>query len=50
MELHARNVAVTAGARPDEIEAVVARLVAEHAIRFDRAKEIVAELRRADAQ
>jgi hydroxymethylglutaryl-CoA reductase len=47
MSLHARNIAATAGARPDEVERVVARLVAEHAIRIDRAKEIVEELRRA---
>ena len=46
MELHARNIAATAGARPDEVDAVVARLVAEHAIRIDRAKEIVEEIRR----
>ncbi|MCI4361282.1 MAG: 3-hydroxy-3-methylglutaryl-CoA reductase, partial [Thermoplasmata archaeon] len=47
MGLHARNIAATAGARPDEIDAVVSRLVAEHAIRIDRAKEILDELRRA---
>jgi hydroxymethylglutaryl-CoA reductase len=45
MELHARNLAVTAGARPDEVDRVVARLVEERAIRFDRAKAIVEELR-----
>ena len=45
MELHARNLATSAGARPDEVDRVVARLVAEHAIRFDRAKAILEELR-----
>ncbi len=45
MELHARNIAATAGAHPDEIDRVVARLVAEHRIRIDRAKEILEELR-----
>ncbi|MCI4372631.1 MAG: hydroxymethylglutaryl-CoA reductase, degradative [Thermoplasmata archaeon] len=45
MELHARNLAVSAGARPDEVERVVARLIADRAIRFDRAKAIVEELR-----
>ncbi|MGI0132903.1 MAG: hydroxymethylglutaryl-CoA reductase, degradative [Thermoplasmata archaeon] len=45
MELHARNIAATAGARPDEVDAIVARLIAEHAIRIDRAKEIVEEIR-----
>ena len=45
MELHARNLAASAGARPEEIEPVVARLISEHAIRFDRAKAILDELR-----
>ncbi|MFZ0829550.1 MAG: hydroxymethylglutaryl-CoA reductase, degradative [Thermoplasmata archaeon] len=45
MELHARNIAATAGARPDEVDRVVARLVSEHRIRIDRAKEILEELR-----
>ncbi|MCI4364465.1 MAG: hydroxymethylglutaryl-CoA reductase, degradative [Thermoplasmata archaeon] len=47
MELHARNLAASAGARPDEVDRVVARLVSEHAIRFDRAKAILDELRAA---
>ena len=46
MELHARNMAVSAGARPDEVDRVVERLVHDHQVRFDRAKEIVEELRR----
>ncbi len=46
MELHARNLAASAGARPDEVDRVVERLVADHQIRFDRAKEILEELRR----
>jgi hydroxymethylglutaryl-CoA reductase len=45
MELHARNLAASAGALPEEIEPVVLRLIAEHAIRFDRAKAILEELR-----
>jgi hydroxymethylglutaryl-CoA reductase len=45
MELHARNIAATAGARPDEVDRVVARLVSERRIRIDRAKEIIDELR-----
>jgi hydroxymethylglutaryl-CoA reductase len=45
MELHARNIAATAGARSDEVDRVVARLVSEHRIRIDRAKEIIEELR-----
>lgn len=45
MGLHARNIAATAGARPEEVDRVVERLVAEHAIRIDRAKEILEEIR-----
>jgi hydroxymethylglutaryl-CoA reductase len=47
MELHARNLAVTAGARPDEVDRVVAQLVAERAVRFDRAKAVLEEIRKA---
>ena len=45
MELHARNLAVSAGARPDEVDRVVERLVKDHQVRFDRAKAIIEELR-----
>ncbi len=44
MQLHARNYAVTAGAKPDEIDAVVERMIRERTIRLDRAQAIVAEL------
>ena len=46
MELHARNIAVSAGARSDEVDRVAERLVRDHQIRLDRAKEILDELRR----
>jgi hydroxymethylglutaryl-CoA reductase len=46
MELHARNLAASAGARPDEVDRVVERLLRDHQVRFDRAKEILEELRR----
>ena len=46
MELHARNYAASAGARPEEVDRVVERLVREGPIRLDRAKEILEELRR----
>jgi hydroxymethylglutaryl-CoA reductase len=46
MELHARNLAVSAGAMPEEVDRVVERLIQEHAIRFDRAKAVLDELRR----
>ncbi len=45
MELHARNLAVSAGAKPDEVDRVVERLVEDHQVRFDRAKQIIEELR-----
>ncbi|MCI4323245.1 MAG: hydroxymethylglutaryl-CoA reductase, degradative [Thermoplasmata archaeon] len=48
MELHARNVAATAGARPEEVDAIVAQMIEEHMIRIDRAKEIL-QLRRGGA-
>jgi len=45
MRLHARQVAIAAGAREDEVAALAARLVAEHAIRVDRAEQILSEMR-----
>jgi hydroxymethylglutaryl-CoA reductase len=45
MGLHARTVAVTAGAAPAEIAAVVARLIADGAVRADHAAAVLAELR-----
>jgi len=47
MELHARNYAASAGARPEEVDKVVAQMVREKKIRLDRAKELVDELHRA---
>ncbi len=44
MKLHSRNVAVSAGATGEMIDLVAARMIAERKIRFDRAKELVAEL------
>lgn len=44
MTLHARQVAMAAGARGDQVPIVAARLVQEGAIRPDRAAEILAEL------
>lgn len=45
MSLHARNVAVAAGAKGDEIEAVVERLKTGGHVRLDRAEAILAEIR-----
>jgi hydroxymethylglutaryl-CoA reductase len=50
MGLHARNIAAMAGARPDETDRIAERLVAERAIRIDRAREILEETRRASAR
>ena len=44
MKLHAHNVASSAGATGELIDIVAAKLVEEKKIRFDRAKELVAEL------
>jgi len=43
MGLHARQVAIAAGAQGDTIERLAARLEAEQAVRVDRAAEILAE-------
>ncbi|OPX80312.1 MAG: 3-hydroxy-3-methylglutaryl-coenzyme A reductase [Methanosaeta sp. PtaB.Bin087] len=45
MSLHARNVAVQAGAKGDEIEAVAAKMAAEKRINVDRARELLSEMR-----
>ncbi|HEY1130998.1 MAG TPA: hydroxymethylglutaryl-CoA reductase, degradative [Roseateles sp.] len=45
MALHARNIALVAGAVGDEIDAVARRLAAEHDVRTDRAVAILEELR-----
>jgi hydroxymethylglutaryl-CoA reductase len=44
MKLHARNVAVSAGATDELIDKVAQRMIDEKKIRFDRAKELVLEL------
>jgi hydroxymethylglutaryl-CoA reductase len=44
MTLHARQIAIAAGASGDQVHSVAARLVAERQIRLDRAQEIIAEM------
>lgn len=44
MQLHARNIAVMAGAPPDIVERVAKQLADEKKVRLDRAKEIVEEI------
>jgi len=45
MSLHARNVAISAGATEDLIDLIVERMVEERKVRLDRAKELVEEYR-----
>ena len=45
MSLHARNIAVAAGAAPDEIDALVDALKNDGAIRLDRAQHLLAAIR-----
>lgn len=44
MSLHAKNVAVQAGAKCDMIEIIAARMAAERRISVDRATELIAEM------
>ena len=44
MKLHSRNVAISAGATGELVDLVARRMIEERKIRFDRAKELVAEL------
>ncbi|MFJ1299197.1 hydroxymethylglutaryl-CoA reductase, degradative [Pseudomonadota bacterium AL_CKDN230030165-1A_HGKHYDSX7] len=45
MALHARNIALTAGATGAEVDTVARRLAEEHDVRTDRALELLEELR-----
>jgi hydroxymethylglutaryl-CoA reductase len=44
MNLHAKNIAVQAGAPPELVDDIAARMVAEDAIRQDRAEALIEEL------
>ncbi len=44
MSLHARNVAISAGAKGEQIDRVVEILVREKKVRIDRAKEVLEEI------
>jgi hydroxymethylglutaryl-CoA reductase len=46
MSLHARNVAITAGASGKLIDLVVERMVEERKVRMDRAKELLEEYKK----
>jgi hydroxymethylglutaryl-CoA reductase len=43
MSLHARNLAIMAGASEELVDIVVERMVKERKVRFDRARELIAE-------
>jgi hydroxymethylglutaryl-CoA reductase len=45
MSLHARNLAVMAGATPDQVDRVVEIMVEERKVRLDRAQEIVSGMK-----
>jgi hydroxymethylglutaryl-CoA reductase len=47
MSLHARNIAVTAGATGSLVDVVAAKMVEERKVRVDRAKELIEEHRKA---
>lgn len=47
MALHARNIALVAGAVGEEVDAIAKRLASEHDVRTDRAVELLAQLRAA---
>jgi hydroxymethylglutaryl-CoA reductase len=47
MQLHARNVAIAAGAKGAEVDRIAEQMVAEKRVRFDRAQELLAKLREA---
>jgi len=46
MSLHARNVAISAGATGDLVDLIVKRMIKERKIRLDRAKELIEELKK----
>jgi hydroxymethylglutaryl-CoA reductase len=44
MALHARNIAVAAGATGEQIDRIAEKMVKEKKVRMDRAKELLTEL------
>jgi len=45
MSLHAKNIAVMAGAKEDQVDKVAEQMIKEKKIKLDRAKEILEEIR-----
>jgi hydroxymethylglutaryl-CoA reductase len=50
MSLHARNMAIAAGATGDLVDLIVEKMVAERKIRLDRAKELIDEFKAREKQ
>ncbi len=50
MALHARNIAITAGAKEEEIDKIVDQMVTERKIRIDRARELLDRIRQKSRQ
>ncbi len=48
MALHARNIAITAGAPENLIDSIVEKMVEERKIRLDRAKELIEEYKKGE--
>jgi len=46
MSLHARNLAIMAGAQEELVDVIVERMVKERKVRFDRAKELIEEYKK----
>ena len=46
MKLHARQIAISVGAKPEEVDRVVEEMLKEGVIRMDKAKEILERIRR----
>jgi hydroxymethylglutaryl-CoA reductase len=44
MKLHARNVAIMAGAKGDLVDKIASKMVEERKVRMDRAKELLKEM------
>jgi hydroxymethylglutaryl-CoA reductase len=49
MSLHARQVAIAAGAQGEQIERLAQQLVAEKTVRIDRAEEILSAWKSSDS-
>ena len=44
MRLHARNLATAAGAKPEEVDKIVQKMIEEKKISLDRAKELLDQI------